>query len=132
MKIYDVTVPVSEKLVVYPGDPQVKIKRLSVIGQKDAKYNLSRLTLGTHTGTHIDSPFHLFADGMKVDHLPLEMLIGRARVIEITSPRIDETVLREFDLTAEMRLLFKTRNSYLWSRNEFVKDYVYLTLDAAQ
>src|SRR5262245_41078643 len=103
MKIYDVTVPISEELVAYPGDPHVKIKRLSVIGQKDAKYNLSRLTLGTHCGTHVDSPFHLFADGTKVDHLPLEMLIGRARVIEITSSRIDKAVLQEFDLTVEMR-----------------------------
>jgi arylformamidase len=60
------------------------------------------------------------------------MLLGRARVVEITSPRIDETALREFDFTTDMRLLFKTRNSYLWSRNEFVRDYVYLTLDAAR
>ncbi len=132
MKIYDVTVPVSEKLIAYPGDPQIKIKRQSVIGQKNAKYNLSVITLGSHSGTHIDAPFHLLEDGTKVDRLPLEMLIGRARVVEITSPRIDEIVLQEFDLTTEVRLLFKTRNSYLWSRNEFVKDYVYLTIDAAR
>jgi arylformamidase len=59
MKIYDVTVPISEELIVYPGDPQVRIERSSVIGQEDAKYNLSTITLGSHTGTHIDSPFHL-------------------------------------------------------------------------
>lgn len=132
MKIYDVTVPISKELIVYPGDPQVKIKRLSTIGHKDGKYNLSVLTLGSHCGTHIDSPFHLFADGGTVDHLPLELLLGRARVVEITSSRIDETVLREFDLTTEVRLLFKTRNSYLWSSKTFVKDYVHLTIDAAR
>ena len=132
MKIYDVTVPISKELIVYPGDPLVKIRRLSAIGQKDGKYNLSVLTLGSHTGTHIDSPFHLFADGETVDRLPLELLLGRARVVEITSARIDETVLREFDLTTEVRLLFKTRNSYLWSSKAFVKDYVHLTVDAAR
>lgn len=132
MKIYDVTVPISKELIVYPGDPQVKIRRLSAIGQKDGKYNLSVLTLSSHCGTHIDSPFHLFADGETVDHLALELLLGRARVVEITSPRIDATVLQEFDLMTNVRLLFKTRNSYLWSSKQFVKDYVHLTVDAAR
>ena len=60
------------------------------------------------------------------------MLIGRARVVEVTAPRIDETVLEEFDFTADVRLLFKTRNSYLWNKKEFVEDFVYITPGAAR
>lgn len=132
MKIYDVTVPLSKELVIYPGDPPVRIERKSVINKNDSKYNVSRLSFGSHTGTHIDPPFHFIEDGITVDNLPLEMLIGRARVVEVTAPRIDEAVLEEFDFTADVRVLFKTRNSYLWSKKTFVEDFVYITPGAAR
>jgi len=132
MKIYDVTVPLSKELVVYPGDPPVRIERKNVINKSDSKYNVSRIAFGSHTGTHIDPPFHFIEDGITVDNLPLEMLIGRARVVEVTAPRIDETVLEEFDFTADVRVLFKTRNSYLWSKKTFVEDFVYITPGAAR
>lgn len=132
MKIYDVTVPLSKELVVYPGDPQVRIERKSIINKNDSKYNVSRIAFGSHTGTHIDPPFHFIEDGITVDNLPLEMLIGRARVVEVTAPRIDEAVLEEFDFTADVRVIFKTRNSYLWSKKTFVEEFVYITPGAAR
>ena len=132
MKIYDVTVPISKNLPVYPGDPPVKVTRRATIDKNDAKYNLSRYSFGSHVGTHVDAPFHFIADGKTVDQLPLELLMGRARVVEVTSPRIDEAALKEFDFTADARVLFKTRNSYLWSQPQFVQDYVYITPGAAR
>ncbi len=132
MKIYDVTVPFSDDMVVYPGDPPVKIEPTSIINKDDARFNVSRYSFGSHTGTHIDAPFHLIENGITADNLPLELFIGRARVVEITSPRIDETALEEFDFTPDVRVLFKTRNSYLWNQNEFVEDFVYITPGAAR
>jgi len=132
MKIFDVTVPLSKDLIVYPGDPHVKIHRRTKVNQDEAKWNLSRYSFSSHAGTHVDPPFHLIEDGLTVDKLPLELLIGRARVVEVTAPIIDEAVLEEFDYTADARLLFKTRNSYLWSQKTFVKDYVYITPGAAR
>jgi len=132
MKIYDVTLPISKDLVVYPGDPPVKIERKSIIGKTGAKSNLSRYSFGSHTGTHVDPPFHFIENGITVDKLPLELMMGRARVIEISNAVIDEGVLAEFDLTAVVRLLFKTRNSYLWNERKFVEEYVYITPGAAQ
>ena len=132
MKIYDVTVPMSRGMVVYPGDPPVRIARKSAVNKDGGKFNSSRYSFGSHTGTHIDPPFHLIEDGATVDNLSLELLIGRTRVVEVTSPRIDEAALEEFDFTADVRVLFKTRNSYLWNRKEFVEDYVYITPDAAR
>ena len=131
MKIYDVTVPFSKDLVVYPGDPAVRIEKKSSIGDGEAKCNLSRISFGSHSGTHVDPPFHFIEGGVTVDNLPLELLIGRARVVEITAPRIDEAALGEFDFTNDVRVLFKTRNSYLWSKKKFVKDYVHITPGAA-
>lgn len=132
MKIYDVTVPISKDLVIYPGDPPVKIERKSVINKDGAKSNLSRYSFGSHTGTHIDPPAHFIEGGVTVDRLPLELLIGRARVVEVTASCIDEAVLEEFDFTADVRVLFKTRNSYLWGRKEFVEDFVHITPGAAR
>jgi arylformamidase len=131
MKIHDVTVPLSKDLIVYPGDPHVKINRRTIINKDNAVSNMSRLSLSTHAGTHVDPPFHFIEDGDGVDKLPLELLMGRARVVEVTAPRIDETVLGEFDFTADARVLFKTRNSYLWSQKRFVEEYCYITPGAA-
>ena len=131
MKIHDVTVPISEGMITYPGDPKIRIKQTRKLNE-NAAYNLRTLTLGSHTGTHVDAPLHLIENGQSVDDLPLEMLIGRARVVEVTAPVITREVLQEFDLTADMRLLFKTRNSYLWGQGRFVRDYVYIAPDAAR
>jgi arylformamidase len=131
MKLFDVTVPISKEMIVYPGDPAVEVERISSTGE-DAAYNLTRYSFGSHTGTHIDPPAHFLADGMTADRVPLEMLIGRARVVEVTSPRIDEEALEEFDFSDDVRVLFKTRNSYLWSQPAFVEDYVYITPGAAR
>lgn len=132
MRIYDVTVPISRDLVVYPGDPPIKLDRRKVIGKKDSRVNLSRLSFGSHTGTHVDPPFHFIEEGITVDKLPLELLMGRARVVEIKAQCIDESALREFDFAEDVRLLFKTRNSYLWSEKKFVEDFVYITPGAAR
>jgi len=131
MKIHDVTVPLSRDLIVYPGDPPTRIEKKSSIGEAGARCNLSRYSFGSHSGTHVDPPFHFIKDGITVDKLPLELLMGRARVVEITAQRIDEVALDEFDFTNDVRVLFKTRNSYLWSEKKFVKDYVYITAGAA-
>ncbi|HEU4389343.1 MAG TPA: cyclase family protein [Blastocatellia bacterium] len=132
MKIFDVTVPISPDMPVYPGDPPVKLERRKVIGHKESKANVTRFSFGSHTGTHVDPPFHFIADGITVDQLPLELLIGRVRVVEINASVIDETVLGEFDFTADVRLFFKTRNSYLWSESKFSKQFVYITPEAAR
>jgi arylformamidase len=131
MKIHDVTVPISKDLIVYPGDPPIRIERKSTIGKNGARANISRYSFGSHTGTHIDPPFHFIESGITVDKLPLELLMGRARVVEISNSVIDEAALAEFDFTADVRLLFKTRNSYLWNERKFVEDYVYITPGAA-
>lgn len=132
MKIYDVTVPIAKEMIVYPGDPAVKIERKATLNKDESKYNLSRYSFGSHTGTHVDPPFHFIENGITVDKLPLELLMGRARVVEVTAARIDEAALEEFDFTADVRVLFKTRNSYLWSQKSFSQEYVYITPGAAR
>jgi arylformamidase len=130
-KIYDVTASLSAELPVFPGDPRFQLEFAQRISEGDP-YNLGKLTLGVHSGTHVDAPYHFLADGATVDQLPLELLIGRARVVDMTAlDRIDRADLERADLRDDIRVLFKTRMSGQLRQPAFQEDFVYLTPEAA-
>lgn len=133
MKIYDVTVPLSPHLPVYPGDPQIEIDRTSKLENGDTA-NVSRLSMSSHTGTHVDPPSHFVSGARTLDNLALDVLIGPARVVDVGNvDYIDESVIGKCNLEGATRVLFKTRNSVLWgSRKEFAKDFVALDHLAAR
>jgi len=133
MKLYDVTVAISEELPVYPGDPPIRITRTHALEKGDL-FRVSHLSFGTHIGTHIDPPYHFMRDGLPLDQVPLEVFLGPARVIDVGAVDvIDAAVLQRFDLAGVKRLLCKTKNSRLWqSAKEFQPDFVYLETDAAE
>jgi arylformamidase len=129
----DVSVALRTGMAHWPDNPPVRIERQLDIDRGDSA-NVSVLSMGSHTGTHMDAPLHFIAGGKGLDEMGLEATIGRARVVEIHDPEavgVDE--LRAKDITAGERLLFKTRNSYgAWDRAEFVEDFVYVSADAAR
>lgn len=127
MEIFDVSVPVQPGMVTYPGDPMVKLERVSAIAD-GAVANISRLDFGVHTGTHVDAPLHFIDGAPGTDQLPLDVLVGPARVIEATS--LDAEGLAETELAE--RVLLKTSNSELWSRDDFADDFLSLTEDGAR
>ncbi len=130
-KIIDVTIPLSPQLPVYPGDPRFALEPMQRIEAGDP-CNTSRLTLGAHTGTHVDAPYHFLADGASVDQLPLEILMGKARVVQVAaSHSIQRLDLEPHDLRDDIRLLLKTRNSGLLRQPDFEGDFVFLSPDAA-
>jgi arylformamidase len=95
-------------------------------------YNVARITMGAHSGTHVDAPYHFLADGDTVDELPLEILIGKARVVEIGArDKIERSDLEALDLRDDLRVLIRTRMSGQLRVPEFQEDFVYLTPDAA-
>ena len=81
----DISVPLKKGMVTWPGDPKVTIERISDM-EKGDRINLSHLSLGSHTGTHMDAPLHFLRDGAGIDRIPLTALIGPARVIAIQDP----------------------------------------------
>lgn len=135
MRMYDITVPISPRMPVWPGHSRVSLERESNISQGD-RSNVSRLCLGTHTGTHIDSPQHLIETGYGVDKIPVETLVGPAYVVE---PTPEERTIVATDLASlgvpsnATRLLLKTENSYLWqSALDFEPDFIHLDKSAAR
>ncbi len=131
MRIYDVTVPIAPGMPVYPGDPEVGIRLWSAVAS-GAPVNVSHLSLGAHTGTHVDAPRH-FRDGAPgVDRLPLQVLLGPARVLEMAgAAAISAEALRGLDLGETGRLLFRTVPPAAWRAGRFTQNPVGLTGEAA-
>ncbi len=133
--IYDISLPISESIAVWPGDPPVKIKQTSHIAKGDNS-TVSHLSLGAHTGTHVDAPAHFIQDGNSVDTLDLNILIGQALVIEALNIEIiSADVLESLDIPNGCeRILFHTQNSDLWEKeySKFNTQYVGISEDGAK
>lgn len=132
MRYFDVTLPIRDGMPVYPGDPAVVVRPHCAIAD-GAPFNVSVVTLGSHTGTHIDAPRH-FIDGAEgVDQIAPEILAGPARVIEVpTAGDIEAQALRGIAGTSCRRLLLKTRNSSRPLADRFAPGYAALTAGAAR
>jgi len=125
MKIIDITRPLKNDMLVYPGDS------LPSFSQADhGRYLISDLHLSSHTGTHIDAPSHYLKTGNTVDTIPLSHLIGRCHIADVSDAGslITAAHLRE-KIGKEKRLLLKTTFS---EKDGFVEDYPCLTHDAAR
>lgn len=133
MKIYDITVPIRAGMPVYEGDPGVKIEAWSAFAKGDSS-NVSMLNFGAHTGTHVDAPAHFIEGANTIDNLPLDTLIGAARVIRVPDDamEINSDFLASCDLNGVERVIFHTRNSKFWEGEGFRKDFTHLLPEAAE
>ncbi|MBS3753887.1 MAG: cyclase family protein [Anaerolineales bacterium] len=135
MDIHDISLPLSNDLPSWPGDPRPRIKRIHNISEGDDS-NVTHLSMTAHTGTHIDAPDHFLDSGETLDQIPLGLFIGPAQVVELPSGRdITADMIQEADIPAyTKRILFKTRNSQLWQQGvkEFQKDFMALDEKAAE
>lgn len=132
MRIHDVSLPISDSMPIYSGDPSVEIEPVSRIARGDGA-NVSFLKLGSHTGTHVDSPYHFAEGGITIDRVPLDVLVGECYVCEIASSEaVTVSELEAHGLPEGCtRVLFKTSNSRLWADERFHTDFVYIEPEAA-
>ena len=138
-EIYDISVPISPNMVIWPGDPKVTVRQVSSIAQ-GSESNVSQIRMSVHTGTHIDAPKHFLDEGKTIEHISMQKLTGRVFVMAFNEnvPVITEEILKQHPKIDELKnvrkVLFKTRNSKLWhdGANEFREEYVGLDHTAAQ
>src|SRR5688572_33176537 len=109
MTFYDVTVPLSNELPTYPGDPGIQIGDWRSFAKGDSA-NVSVVNFGAHTGTHVDAPAHFIEGAAKIETLPLDSLIGPATVVEVPDDRlvVDEDFVKANVSPGTERVLFKT------------------------
>ena len=129
----DVSVPLHSGMVHWPDNPSVRIEYMLHMSRGDI-CNVSTLSMGSHTGTHMDAPFHFLPQGKGLQEMPFHAAIGRARVIEIRDPEsIKPGELQLHNIRQGERLLFKTKNStHCWKTDTFVEDFVYISQEAAR
>jgi len=129
----DVSVPITDGMISWPGDPKVHIKR-AIDMDKGAPANLTKLNMGAHTGTHMDAPCHFLNSKAGVDKMPLDAGIGKARVIGIkNNEMITPEELRSHRIRKGERILLKTSNSNSrWYLKPFNKKFVALSVESAR
>lgn len=127
-RIIDISWPLAPGVCVYPGNPELRITPR--VGKTSVH---SEISIGSHTGTHIDAPRHVFQRGKGIDTVSLGALIGPCRVLDCTKSKRAITVadLQPHRILRGERILVKTKNSRL-GRKVFYTDYVYLDGDAAE
>ena len=135
MRIYDVSVRLSETTPTYPGDPGIEIRSWKSLAHGDSA-NMSLLYMGTHSGTHVDAPAHFIEGAGGIESLPLEALIGEAQVVAVPDNiiTIDASFAAAHCHPGRERILFKTRNSNFWSGENpvFHTDFTHIDLGAAE
>lgn len=133
MREIDISMPLFAGMPAFPGDPLFHSEKVRSFAHGDA-YEISRFSLGSHAGTHLDPPLHFVPNGPSLDEIDLETLNGPCCVVGV--PEADRTVgdqaIREVP-PGTQRVLFRTANSERWrQRLEFFSDYVGLNPSAAE
>lgn len=131
-EVIDISPTLRDPMPAYPGNPLYSIRTVRSV-EEGERSTLSEVTLGTHTGTHVDAPSHFIAGASKLEDMGLDPLVGTARVIELgVAETIEPSDLEGHVITRGERILLKTRNSALWSKDEFDPEYVFLSADSAR
>src|SRR5215210_724795 len=125
LKIHDLTRTISQDMQVYPGDPQPQFDPHATI--KDNKVNVTRFTLGSHTGTHVDAPWHFLQEGNSIDMEPLDKFIGEAAIIDASGKNsISANDFSDNDIRSNDIVLISTDSG------DRRTDFAYLEVSAAE
>lgn len=133
MTLYDATLPLIPNMATWPGEPGPDRTLIKRIARGDAA-NVSKLTLGVHTGTHVDAPIHFIPGAGGIETVPLDALVGPGLVVDIgDAPAITAQLLDDLKLPAGVeRVLFKSRNSRFSADTQFHQDFTAIAHDAAR
>lgn len=132
-KLIDLTHPIVHQMAVFPGDPSPVVEPLDTL--TSAGYNTTRLSLSTHTGTHLDAPYHFFNEGRPLDEVELERFYGPASVIDLgPGPSITVETLEPHSSAfgPGARVLYRTGWGGCWGSEGFYRGYPSLTVEAAR
>lgn len=128
--IIDISIPLSESTIVYPGNPKIEIEKI----KSEASHSvISKISSGSHNGTHIDAPSHAIEDAVNIDDISLDVFMGPCRVLDCTGDvgAVEKDTLESHNVSKGERILLKTTNS-LRGYKEFYNDFVFLSPEGAE
>jgi arylformamidase len=134
---HDLTHLIHEDMHVYPGELQPEFNPYFTLG-KD-KVNVTRLTIGSHTGTHIDAPKHFISNAEGIDKVPLDKFVGEAIILDMSRKSIGQGIT-DIDLNIHKEMvkvndiiLLYSGTSKSWNKDEKIsKNFTYLEPLAAK
>ncbi len=134
IKIIDLTNSISPAMPVFPGTESPVLQKANTL-EKDG-FIETVITMSSHTGTHVDAPAHMFADGLTLDEFPIEHFIGNAALLEFTGhgTRIDVQDLEQYArlLADEVEfVILRTGWSQYWGTDQYLAGFPSLTEAAA-
>ncbi|WP_461210973.1 cyclase family protein [Desulfocurvus sp. DL9XJH121] len=131
-RVIDLSHPLAPGMPVYPGDPAPRFEQAATVAGNG--YALKLLTLGTHTGTHLDAPAHMLPGGPCLSDLPASRFVGPARVLDLRGVReVGEDFVRPLlpTLSGAAFVILRTGWEAHWGRDEYFRGYPVLTPGAA-
>lgn len=133
VKIYDISLPIQNHMLVWPGDPGVSITVKTTV--KNDGVRTSWFSFGSHTATHIDAPNHFLEKATGIDKIAIDKMIGPCMVVDLTN--LDHNEIMVSDLPREAikksgRILFKTGNFVYLHKKVFPQQYISLSLETAE
>lgn len=134
-RFIDISLPISNALPVWPGDPAIRLEQINAIATGSAS-NGSQLSTSVHIGTHVDAPLHFIPNDLGVDQLDLDRFVGLCQVIELSGAGpITAAELTSAAVADDTeRLLIKTHNSAWWQETplQFQRQFRGLDSSAAR
>lgn len=129
-KIHDITLNIENSMLSFPGDTVPKIEKIKEASKDN--YNLSKMRVSVHVGTHVDAPSHFIVDGKNIEEIPPERFLGQVQVVEIKDKNeITKRELENINIKSD-KILFKTKNSDYLKEENFNDNFVYLTYEGAK
>lgn len=128
----DISWPISSDMTAYKDRAVVQLTSVKTFPKDHVRESL--LTIGSHSGTHVDAPAHFLGAGTTIDQIPLEKLIGPCVVIDLTQC-VDKIIKQDLvgaNISRDHIVLLKTKNSAHAATESFNSQFVYLAHDAAQ
>lgn len=131
MPLWDITLPVHAAVPPWPGDIPFS-RELSCSIDNGDECNVSNLQFCSHFGTHLDVPFHFEPDGIKLDEIPIDVLIGPVLVHEVSSRDLITVDDLPSNIHQYQRIIFKTNNTSFIADETFHEEFVSLSREVAQ
>jgi len=139
MPLIDLSFPLEHGQLNFPADPKISVVVHNTVAT--IQYNMTQISMGTHQGTHLDAPFHFYADGKTIDQMRLDQFYGPCTLIDLAPgthlPAKAPITVEMFErfashFTPNAKLIYRTGWDRAFGRAEYFTDFPTLTLEAAR
>jgi len=141
MTLIDLSYPLSSNTPLFPGTAPIELEAIERTEDPPAmgrrSLNVTRLSMGVHTGTHMDAPFHFFPSGLTIDRIPLEQCLGPALLVDLrglaASSEIDLTAIPDLKnkLSQTRKLILNTGWAQYWGDATYFTDHPRISAESA-